>query len=287
MAVQIGGKRFCLWRSPGRVARDEPDDADVMSLGDLNAYFQEDPIDLLEAAGYENLQERIADPYSYVFDGQIGSLDYILANQTLGRQVTGVTEWHINADEADALDYNLDFGRDPDYFDGDVAARVSDHDPCSSASISAARRARSPAPTGPTTSPTTPRSPRRSGPVTARTCCGLDGADALFGRNGQDQLFGGSGQDRLAGENGVDYLEGGAGADVFVFARVGGSDIVADFTLAGGDRLELADGMRIIGAREIDTDGQGGADATELQFNGASVTLLGVTGVTNPDALLV
>ena len=33
------------------------------------------------------------------------------------------------ADEADALDYNLDFGRDPAIFDGRVAARESDHDP--------------------------------------------------------------------------------------------------------------------------------------------------------------
>jgi predicted extracellular nuclease len=105
------------------------DDGDTMLLGDLNSYFQEDPIDILRAAGFENLQERIEDPYSFVFDGQIGSLDYMMSNGSLGRQVTGITEWHINADEADALDYNLDFGRDPDYFDGSVAARVSDHDP--------------------------------------------------------------------------------------------------------------------------------------------------------------
>jgi hypothetical protein len=43
--------------------------------------------------------------------------------------VTGVTEWHINSDEADALDYNLDFGRDPAIFVGDIPVRVSDHDP--------------------------------------------------------------------------------------------------------------------------------------------------------------
>jgi predicted extracellular nuclease len=105
------------------------DDGDTMLLGDLNSYFQEDPIDILRAAGFENLLERIEGPYSFVFDGQVGSLDYMLSNGSLGQQVTGITEWHINADEADALDYNLDFGRDPDYFDGSVATRVSDHDP--------------------------------------------------------------------------------------------------------------------------------------------------------------
>src|SRR5262249_55609636 len=93
------------------------------------AYFREDAIEILKAAGFENPQEGLPDPYSYIFDGQQGALDYILPNASMGNQVTGITEWHINSDEADALDYNLDFGRDPSIFDGDVAARVSDHDP--------------------------------------------------------------------------------------------------------------------------------------------------------------
>ncbi|BCJ89619.1 hypothetical protein IZ6_03540 [Terrihabitans soli] len=104
-------------------------DDDIMLLGDFNAYFKEDAVGIIEDAGYENLQLRLEDPYSYVFDGQIGSLDYIFANEGLASQVTGVAEWHINADEADALDYNTDFGRDPTIFDADTLARVSDHDP--------------------------------------------------------------------------------------------------------------------------------------------------------------
>ena len=84
-------------------------------LGDLNAYFKEDAIDILKAAGYTNLQDVLSNPYSFIFDGQIGSLDYVLSNKSMTSQVTGVTEWHINSDEADALDYNLDFGRDPDH----------------------------------------------------------------------------------------------------------------------------------------------------------------------------
>lgn len=104
-------------------------DPDVLLLGDFNAYFQEDAISLLKMADYENLVARLEDPYSYVFDGQTGALDYIFANASLAAQVTGVTEWHINADEADALDYNTDFGRDPAIFDGGSPTRVSDHDP--------------------------------------------------------------------------------------------------------------------------------------------------------------
>jgi hypothetical protein len=104
----------------------------VVILGDLNAYAQEAPIDVLKAAGFTNQGTG----YSYVFDGQTGSLDHILTNAPLSAQVTGVAEWHINADEADALDYQLNFNadlttneRDPAIFDASILARVSDHDP--------------------------------------------------------------------------------------------------------------------------------------------------------------
>ena len=105
-------------------------DSDVILLGDFNAYLKEDALDTIKAGGFTNLAEdRLADPYSYVFDGAYGALDHAFATPSLNGQVTGVTEWHVNADEADAIDYNLDFGRSPSYFDGRVAARESDHDP--------------------------------------------------------------------------------------------------------------------------------------------------------------
>ncbi|MGF1640397.1 MAG: ExeM/NucH family extracellular endonuclease [Rhodospirillales bacterium] len=106
-------------------------DPDVLILGDLNAYGREDPIAALEAAGYVDLAKPFIgdDAYSFVFDGQTGTLDYALASPTLAAHVTGAAEWHINADEADALDYNLEFGRDPAIFDASSPARNSDHDP--------------------------------------------------------------------------------------------------------------------------------------------------------------
>ena len=106
-------------------------DADFLIVGDLNAYAQEDPIATIKNAGYTDLAEQFIGPsaYSFVFDGQLGTLDYALANGTLSSQVTGVTEWHINSDEPDAIDYNLDFDRDPTLFDGSVPFRTSDHDP--------------------------------------------------------------------------------------------------------------------------------------------------------------
>jgi predicted extracellular nuclease len=105
-------------------------DDDVLLLGDLNAYLKEDTLDLIKAAGFHNLaEELISNPYSYVFDAQYGALDHALASNSMASQVTGIEEWHINADEADALDYNLDFDRDGRYFDALSTARESDHDP--------------------------------------------------------------------------------------------------------------------------------------------------------------
>lgn len=102
-------------------------DQDVLILGDLNAYAMEDPITTLTDAGFELLD----DDYSYVFDGFWGSLDHALASESLAKQVTGTTTWHINADEASALDYNTDFTsdrQDENLYAADPF-RSSDHDP--------------------------------------------------------------------------------------------------------------------------------------------------------------
>ena len=105
--------------------------SDALLLGDFNAYGNEDPITFLEALGFTDLaQEHIGSgAYSYTFNGEIGTLDYILAAAGLTPYVTGATEWHVNSDEASVLDYNLDFGRDAAIFDGTVPYRYSDHDP--------------------------------------------------------------------------------------------------------------------------------------------------------------
>jgi len=104
-------------------------DGDVLIVGDLNAYRAEDPIGAIQAGGYSDLGASLAGSRNYLFDGQRGTLDYAFASASLASQVTGVTEWHINADEARAIDYNLDFGRNPAIFDASSPARSSDHDP--------------------------------------------------------------------------------------------------------------------------------------------------------------
>ena len=108
-------------------------DDDVLLVGDLNAYAKEDPVTTLLSAGFTNLLHKFhgEHAYSYVFDGQAGYLDHALASTSLDAQVTGATEWHINADEPRALDYNEEF-KSPaqivDLYSG-AAWRASDHDP--------------------------------------------------------------------------------------------------------------------------------------------------------------
>jgi len=106
-------------------------DADILIIGDMNAYLREDPVRTIVAAGYENVLESFAgtDAYSFVFRGESGVLDHAFASTSLLPQVTAVGEWHINADEPPILDYNLDFGRDDTLFDPTNPFRASDHDP--------------------------------------------------------------------------------------------------------------------------------------------------------------
>lgn len=108
------------------------DDDDWLIIGDLNSYDKEDPIDALAAAGYTDL---IADyvgefAYSFVFSGEFGYLDYVMSSASLTPQVTGATEWHINADEPDVFDYDTTFKSDyqDGLFDPTTPFRASDHD---------------------------------------------------------------------------------------------------------------------------------------------------------------
>src|SRR3954468_14247004 len=124
-------------------------DPDVLLLGDFNSYAKEDPINILIAGGYTDLETLFhgANAYSYLFDGQLGHLDYGFASTSLLPQVTGADAWHINADEADLFDYNDEvrdspgeatFEEKPDgsalvpprvVFQPGTPYRASDHDP--------------------------------------------------------------------------------------------------------------------------------------------------------------
>jgi hypothetical protein len=117
-------------------------DADWLIIGDLNAYKGESPITAIKAAGYTDLVEQFGgdQAYSYVFNGQLGYLDHALASNSLLSQISGVAEWHINADEVPVFDYNntIDDGAGEASFEAKPtgnplyegnAFRTSDHDP--------------------------------------------------------------------------------------------------------------------------------------------------------------
>ena len=194
----------------------------VLIIGDLNAYAQEDPITTLESAGFTDLATEFAEDgeqvYSFVFDGQIGTLDYALANDDALSRVTDVTEWHINADEADAIDYNLDFGRDETIFDGSDPARHSDHDPIIfgldfRSVVSAAA----------------------GGGITRGTNAGeviegTDVSDFILGGDGEDRMIGGGGDDR--------YVVNSVGDVVFELSDEGHDTIGTSVSLFGPDNVE-------------------------------------------------
>jgi predicted extracellular nuclease len=104
-------------------------DPDVLVIGDLNAYVMEDPLTALKEKGLISLLEADPNTYSFVFDAMAGALDHVLATPSLAEQVQEAIEWHINADEPQLLDYNLEHGRDANLFDGSSPYRASDHDP--------------------------------------------------------------------------------------------------------------------------------------------------------------
>nr|WP_159063664.1 Ig-like domain-containing protein [Thaumasiovibrio occultus] len=77
---------------------------------------------------------------------------------------------------------------------------------------------------------------------------GQGGDDTLEGGLGNDILIGGDGDDLLLGGAGVDQLAGGAGADVFIFTQNSlqptstiETDIITDFSIADGDKLDMKD----------------------------------------------
>jgi predicted extracellular nuclease len=122
--------------------------SDVLLLGDFNSYAHEDPVTALEAGGFTDLETLLhgTNAYSYLFDGELGHLDYAFASPSLVSKIAGADAWHINADEVDLFDYNDEvkdvgestFEEKPDgsalvpprvVFQPGTPYRASDHDP--------------------------------------------------------------------------------------------------------------------------------------------------------------
>lgn len=104
-------------------------------IGDFNAYFGEDPIQmLLGGGGYTNLINLLIgeNAYSYNFGSQLGYLDHALVNAAALPLVKNAAELHVNADEPTALQslgssLKSAVARAAYYAPNEFAA--SDHDP--------------------------------------------------------------------------------------------------------------------------------------------------------------
>ncbi len=96
---------------------------DVVILGDLNSYGEEDPLTTLEAAGYGNVIEGL-DTFTYRFSWRNGNLDHALLSPAAQDKLSGVTIWQVNAAEPDAYTYF----RDLDLY-APFPYRASDHNP--------------------------------------------------------------------------------------------------------------------------------------------------------------
>jgi predicted extracellular nuclease len=96
-------------------------DPDVLILGALNAYAQEDPVRALEERGFVNLIERQlgASAYTHIADARSGYLDHALASPSLAAKLNRVAIWHSNADEPTQL-----AAAEPE-----DAYRAAEHDP--------------------------------------------------------------------------------------------------------------------------------------------------------------
>ncbi len=214
--------------------RADTGDADVVAMGDLNAYSREDPVVTLEESGLTDLGTVFDEGgYSYVFDGLSGSLDHAMATAELTAAVTDAVHWNVNSVESSAYQYD----GDPALYDDDPY-RSSDHDPIL-VGVDLDERCQGLVPTLRGTA----GDDVLDGTDGRDVLMGLDGDDVLRGGNGDDVLCGGGGEDTVAGGNGADLLLGGAGAD----ALAGGSD---DDTPVGGPGEDCLGQGRGDGTRE-------------------------------------
>ncbi len=110
----------------GQVASDKNIEP-VFLTGDFNAYSAEDPVQVIEAAGYTNLKPTDGST-SYNFGGLAGSLDHVFANDAAEAMVTGEDIWEINANEAVYYEYSR-FNYNAAALYDESVFRSSDHNP--------------------------------------------------------------------------------------------------------------------------------------------------------------
>ncbi|MFW5833595.1 MAG: ExeM/NucH family extracellular endonuclease [Pseudomonadota bacterium] len=252
-------------------------DEDVLILGDLNAYWREDPIQTLfdGADGVRGTADDFVDPigpdaYTFAFPLSLatspqvqasGTLDYALHSTSLADQVTGAAVWHLNADQPRILDYNTEFksaDQIDDFFAPD-AFRSSDHDPVI-VGLELEDDTAAPPPLN-----TVAGTPGRDRLI------GTEGNDLILALGGPDVIDAGAGNDTVVLGEGRAQVRLGDGFDTVLLAGRGSIPMIHDFTV-GEDRLQLLD------AAFQDGSGQPDFDLLDLQVSGSVAFLKGDTG---------
>ncbi|GAA1751966.1 hypothetical protein GCM10009710_34700 [Aeromicrobium alkaliterrae] len=97
-------------------------------VGDFNSYSKEDPVGVLEDAGFVNVGSALDAGATYLFQGRVGSLDHVFASTEAFDRVTGADTWDINADEPIGHEYSR-YNTNATLIYDDSVFRSSDHDP--------------------------------------------------------------------------------------------------------------------------------------------------------------
>lgn len=70
----------------------------ILILGDMNAYRNEDPIGAIREAGFKELMDqKQGQVYSFAYRGQHGTLDYAFSSDALLEKLQQAFIWHVNA----------------------------------------------------------------------------------------------------------------------------------------------------------------------------------------------
>ncbi|MBQ0076728.1 MAG: hypothetical protein KBS69_06320 [Bacteroidales bacterium] len=74
-------------------------DPDYLLLGDYNAYAQEQPLQTIVEAGYQDINSTMApNNYSYSYKGECGYLDRCYASPSMAAQIVAISPIHWNTD---------------------------------------------------------------------------------------------------------------------------------------------------------------------------------------------
>ncbi|MGV3072307.1 ExeM/NucH family extracellular endonuclease [Corynebacterium phoceense] len=247
-------------------------------MGDLNTYTMEKALGVFRTNGYTVPAETYGADPSYQFDGLLGTLDHVLANEVASGKVSDAQVWNINSDESVAFEYSRRNYNVVDFYDNSPF-RASDHDPVKVGfSLSA-------------TAPSDDDQPKDEDPKDDDTTSDargvkemkiVDGELIVYYTDGTEQnlgtVRGEPGKDGEDGTNGVDGKDGADGKDGRGIDRIEANEdgsLTVTFTDGTQQNVKVAGQVtKEAGDEETDKDTTPGKDA-----DGADSSSLGTGGI--------